>query len=219
MRELPTGLEDVRLSGRRAFHRLALVVERRSGDAGSHSRRTSDLVDAVARRLSVPDEKRALLTEASVFHDIGKVAIPDRILCRTGPLDAGERVVVETHTEIGYWLMAGRSCPLLDLAAEIALLHHENLDGSGYPYGIAGDDIPLEARIVSVCDVFDALTSDRTYRPAFTVAESLQMIVDDVLRKFDPPIVEALRAEVEEWGELAASDDRPAIAEIALGEA
>lgn len=198
-------VEEVRLLGRQGLYRLAVAVERRSGDFGSHSRRTSSLVAAVAQQLGHPQGSREQLTQASLFHDIGKVAIPDRILSRTGPLDIEERAIVETHTEIGYWLLSERGCSLLDLAATLALQHHENVDGSGYPYGIAGKDIPVEARIVSVCDVFDALTSDRTYRPAFTVAEALRMIVADSGSKFDPTVVDALTTIVPDWGHLRAA--------------
>lgn len=189
-------VEDVRLLGQKSLYRLVVVAERRSGEVGSHSGRTSELVDAVAERLGLEDARRALLTQASLFHDIGKIAIPHRILSRTGPLDVEKRAVVETHAEIGHWLLSGRGCPLLDLAAELALQHHENVDGSGYPYGIEEEQIVFEARIVHVCDVFDALTSDRTYRPAFAVEAALQMIVDDAGRSFDPEVVDALTAVV-----------------------
>lgn len=187
-----TDLEDVRRLGRQALYRLVLVVERRSGDFAGHSKRTSKLVDAVAERLQIPAPRRERLTEASLFCDIGKVSIPNSILARTGPLSSEERAVVKTHTEIGRWLLGGRECPILDLAAEIALHHHENLDGSGYPHGLSGEEIALEARIVHVCDVFEALTSNRTYRPAYPVTEALRMIVADTGSSFDPDVVEAL---------------------------
>lgn len=191
-------IEDVRLVGRRALYRLVVVAERRSGDFGGHSRRTSVLADAVARQLGLTEERCYLLRQASPFHDIGKVVIPERILCKPGPLDTDERAIVETHTEIGHWLLATRACPVLDLAAEIALHHHENLDGSGYPHRIADEAIPLEVRIVTVCDVFDALTSDRPYRPAFTIPEALRMIAADSGRAYDDRVVDALTAAVPE---------------------
>jgi putative nucleotidyltransferase with HDIG domain len=197
-------VENVRLLGREAFYRLAVAVERRSGDVGSHSRRTSKLVAAVTERLGLSDSDREQLREASLFHDIGKIAVPHRILARTGTLDVEDRAVVETHCEIGSWLLRDRGCPVLDLAARIALEHHENLDGSGYPHGLAGEEISFEARVVHVCDVFDALTSDRTYRPAFTVAESLRMIVADAAKVFDPEIIDALTAVVPD-GKLCAA--------------
>jgi putative two-component system response regulator len=197
-------VENVRLLGREAFYRLAVTVERRSGEVGSHSRRTSKMVAAVTEQLGLEDASRGRLIEASLFHDIGKIAVPHRILARTGTLDAEDRAVVETHCEIGSWLLRDRGCPVLDLAARIAVEHHENVDGSGYPYGLAGEEISYEARVVHVCDVFDALTSDRTYRPAFTVAEALRMVVADAGQAFDPEIVDALTAVVPDWRLCAA---------------
>jgi len=197
-------VENMRLLGREAFYRLAVTVERRSGEIGSHSRRTSTMVAAVTAQLGLEDASREQLIEASRFHDIGKIAVPHRILARTGTLDAEDRAVVETHCEIGSWLLRDRGCPVLDLAATIAVQHHENIDGSGYPYGLAGEEISFEARVVHVCDVFDALTSDRTYRPAFTVAEALRMVVADAGQAFDPEIVEALTAVVPDWKLCAA---------------
>jgi len=197
-------VENMRLLGREAFYRLAVTVERRSGEIGSHSRRTSTMVAAVTAQLGLEDASREQLIEASRFHDIGKMAVPHRILARTGTLDAEDRAVVETHCEIGSWLLRDRGCPVLDLAATIAVQHHENIDGSGYPYGLAGEEISFEARVVHVCDVFDALTSDRTYRPAFTVAEALRMVVADAGQAFDPEIVEALTAVVPDWKLCAA---------------
>ena len=198
-------VEDVRLLGRKALYRLVTVVERRSGEVGSHSRQMSRLVEAVAAELDIPAERRALLVEASLFHDIGKIAVPHGILARTGPLTPEERAVVQTHTELGHWLLADRSCPVLDLAAEIALHHHENMDGSGYPHALTGAAIPVEARIVHVCDVFDALTSDRTYRPAYTVIEALRMITTDTGTAFDPEVVDALTSVVPEGACIVAA--------------
>jgi putative two-component system response regulator len=198
-------VEDVRRLGRHALYRLVAVVERRSGDLGSHSRRTSGLVEAVAEQLGFSEARRDLVAHASLFHDIGKVAIPDRVLSRTGPLDEDERAIVETHTEVGFWLLAGRGCPLFDLAAEIALAHHERLDGSGYPHGLDAGQIGIETRVVTVCEVFDALTSHRTYRPAFTVTEALRMIVTETGSTFDPEVVKALTAVVPAWDRLCAA--------------
>jgi HD-GYP domain-containing protein (c-di-GMP phosphodiesterase class II) len=189
---------DLRLLGRQALYRLAVVAERRSGFAG-HSRRTSALADVVAGQLALTETRRDLLRQASILHDIGKVAIPDRILCKAGALDREEREVVETHTEIGHWLLAGRGCPVLDLAAEIALHHHESLDGSGYPSRLTEEEILLEVRIVTVCDVFDALTSDRPYRPSFTDAAALEIITPDSGNKYDPDVIDALIAAIPDW--------------------
>jgi HD-GYP domain-containing protein (c-di-GMP phosphodiesterase class II) len=196
-------MSELRLPGRQALYRLAVVAERRSGFAG-HSRRTSALADAVAAHLDLSETRRDLLRQASLFHDIGKVAIPDRILCKPDALDDDERAVVETHTEIGHWLLAGRDCAVLDLAAEIALRHHESLDGSGYPHGITEEAILLEVRIVTVCDIFDALTSDRPYRPSYSDAAAFEIITPESGTKFDADVIDALLAAVPDWEEAGA---------------
>jgi HD-GYP domain-containing protein (c-di-GMP phosphodiesterase class II) len=119
------------------------------------------------------------------MHDVGKVAIPDSILLKNGSLDPGERVLVERHSPIGFDILSGSTSPLLELAAEIALTHHEKVDGSGYPKGLKGEEIPIAGRIVAVADVYDALTSDRPYRPAIPAAEAVQMMVAERGTHFD----------------------------------
>ena len=132
------------------------------------------------------------------MHDVGKIAIPDRILLKPGPLDAEERKVIQTHAEIGYRMLAGSGSEMLDLAASIAWTHHEHFDGGGYPRGLAGANIPVEGRIAAVADVFDALTSDRVYRPAFTVDDAIEEM--QLLRgtQFDPAVLDVLVDSLEE---------------------
>ena len=136
------------------------------------------------------------------MHDVGKIAIPDRILLKPGSLDAEERAVVQTHAEIGYRMLAGSGGEMLELAAIIARTHHEHFDGGGYPRGLAGSDIPVEGRIASVADVFDALTSDRVYRPAFTVAHAVAEM--RLLRgtQFDPVVLDVFLDSLEEMLEV-----------------
>jgi putative two-component system response regulator len=132
------------------------------------------------------------------MHDVGKIGVPDAILLKPGPLDAGERVEMQRHAEIGYGILAGSGAELLDLAATIAWTHHERFDGGGYPRGLKGEEIPLEGRIAAVADVFDALTSDRVYRAAFTRAEALMMMRAERGLHFDPRVLDAfLEAEGE----------------------
>ena len=119
------------------------------------------------------------------------MAIPDAILLKPGPLTAEERAIVETHAEEGHRLLQGSSSAILDMAATIALSHHEKWDGSGYPRGIAGEAIPIEGRIVAVADVFDALTSDRVYRKAYTVEEAVELMREQRGRHFDPVLLDA----------------------------
>jgi methanogenic corrinoid protein MtbC1 len=131
------------------------------------------------------------LGHAAPLHDVGKVAIPDAILLKPGPLTPEERAIVETHAEEGHRLVRGSSSSILDMAATIALSHQEKWDGTGYPRGLKGEAIPIEGRIVAVADVFDALTSDRVYRKAFTVEEAVQMMREQRGRHFDPVLLDA----------------------------
>jgi HD-GYP domain-containing protein (c-di-GMP phosphodiesterase class II) len=117
--------------------------------------------------------------------------VPDQILMRPGPLTAEERRVMERHTTVGYEMLAGSSSAEIELGALIALSHHEHFDGGGYPRGLSGSDIPLAGRIVAVADVFDALTSDRVYRPAMSVGDALQILHEGRARQFDPKVLDA----------------------------
>jgi len=148
------------------------------------------------------------LTHAAPLHDVGKVAIPDSILLKPGPLTAEERAIVETHAEEGYRLVRGSSSSILDLAATIALSHQEKWDGTGYPRGLAGEAIPIEGRIVAVADVFDALTSDRVYRKAFPVEEAVQMMREQRGRHFDPVLLDAFMEVLESSGPDAREKQR-----------
>jgi putative two-component system response regulator len=174
------------------IHRLAAAAELRDNETGQHIERVSRYCDLIARRLGLPYDRCELLRVASPLHDIGKIAIPDHILRKPGPLSAEERLVVETHTEHGYRILAGTREPLLQLGAEIAWTHHERFDGEGYPRRLAGDAIPLAGRIVAVADVFDALVSDRVYRQALPVDEVVATMRAERGRQFDPDALEAL---------------------------
>ncbi len=122
---------------------------------------------------------------------MGKVAIPDAILLKPGALSPDERAIVETHAEEGHRLLRGSSSSILDMAASIALSHHEKWDGSGYPRGLSGEAIPIEGRVVAIADVFDALTSDRVYRRAFSVEKAVEMMLEERAKHFDPVLLDA----------------------------
>ena len=125
------------------------------------------------------------------MHDIGKVGTPDAILLKPGKLTAGEFEIMKQHAATGYQILRTTSSPLLQGAAEIAHTHHEKFDGTGYPRGLAGEDIPLFGRIVAVADVFDALTSERPYKKAWSVEQAMQLLTDGKGRHFDPACVNA----------------------------
>jgi putative two-component system response regulator len=162
-----------------AVERLARAVESRDADTGMHLERMSSLTSRLARSLGWKEEAAETLRLASVLHDVGKVGIPDEILLKNGPLSPEERTLIEEHASIGHGILAGATSELLQLADTVAWTHHERFDGSGYPRGLAGEEIPLAGRIAAVADVFDALTSDRRYRPAFSPRDALELIRAD----------------------------------------
>jgi HD-GYP domain-containing protein (c-di-GMP phosphodiesterase class II) len=124
--------------------------------------------------------------------------VPDHVLLKPGPLTPDERRLMERHTTVGYEMLAGSSSAEIELAADIALTHHEHFDGGGYPRGLSGSDIPIAGRIVAVADVFDALTSDRVYRPAMSVGDALQILHEGRARQFDPKVLDAFEAALDD---------------------
>jgi putative two-component system response regulator len=175
---------------RETVGRLARAVEFRDNDTGEHVERMSMYCGLIAEHLGLPAERSDLIRNASVMHDAGKIAIPDRILLKPGPLDADERALMETHTTIGHDLLAGSTSPLLQIASLIAYSHHERYDGTGYPCRLRGEDIPLEARIAAVADVFEALTANRVYRPALSWADAVATMIDGRGTHFDPDVLD-----------------------------
>jgi putative two-component system response regulator len=171
------------------LERLAHASESRDDDTGRHTQRVGELSAALARAAGVPEERCALIRRAATLHDIGKIGIPDGILLKPGKLTTEEFAQMKTHTKIGADILGGSHFPMLQLAEEIALYHHEKWDGTGY-YGIAGEAIPLAARIVMVADVFDVLTHARPYKEAWTIEEALAEIEDKKGRMFDPRLAE-----------------------------
>jgi putative two-component system response regulator len=171
--------------------RLSRAVEYHDGATGAHLERVGVYTADIATALGLPEAQVELLRLAAPLHDIGKIAVADRILRKTGMLTDGERQVMEQHADIGHDLLAGSGSELLELAATIAATHHERWDGSGYPRGLKREVIPLGGRIVAVADVFDALSSDRPYRPRLSMDDAQAWIVDGSGIAFDPNVVEA----------------------------
>lgn len=194
--------------------RLSRAAEFRDLETGSHIMRIAHSSVSIARALGLSVDEQEQLFLASPMHDVGKIGIPDQILLKPGRFDEGEFAIMQQHTVIGHRILAGSQSPLLQLAAEIALTHHERFDGAGYPHGRAGEEIPIAGRIVAVADVFDALLSRRPYKKAWTVDEALGMIRDGRGRQFDPTCVDAFLAAVPE---ILATRDR--FAEEAASEA
>ncbi|MGI8730799.1 MAG: HD domain-containing phosphohydrolase [Solirubrobacteraceae bacterium] len=177
------------------IHRWAQSAENREPGIARHVKRVSHYCALLGHAFGLHAESLGL---ASVLHDVGKLAIPDSILLKPGPLTADERLAIETHADIGHDMLAGSCSSLLDMAAVIARTHHEKFDGSGYPRGLAGTDIPLEGRIAAVADVFDALTSDRVYRPAWTLQATIAWMRSERDKHFDPDVLEAFISSIDE---------------------
>jgi CHASE2 domain-containing sensor protein len=186
--------EELRETQLEVVRRLAQAAESRDGDTGQHIERMSLLCERVALVTGMSAEDAELLRHASALHDIGKIGIPDRVLLKPGKLDAEERALMQTHAELGASMLADSRTELLHLAEIVARTHHERWDGSGYPAGLAGEEIPLPGRICAIADVFDALTSPRPYKDAWPVADALAEIRRQSGAQFDPRVVEAFLA-------------------------
>jgi putative two-component system response regulator len=171
--------------------RLALAVEYRDNDTGDHTWRVARYSQIIAKALGLEPEYCWRLKLAAPLHDVGKVAVPDGILLKKGPLDEAEFAVIRMHPLVGKRILDGSTSELIRLAAEIAEAHHERWNGSGYPHGLAGLDIPLAARIVAVADVFDALTTVRPYKGAMGFEEAILCLEAERGKHFDPACVEA----------------------------
>lgn len=185
-------IEELHASRQETVDRLARAIERHDAGTGEHVSRMATVATFLGQLSGLDREQVLLLRAAAPMHDVGKVATPDQILRKPGPLNSAERGEMERHTTIGYEILAGSKSNLLRLAAKIALTHHERWDGRGYPHGLRGEEIPIEGRIVAVADVFDALLSDRSYRGAMPVDEVEAIIRGESGTHFDPEVAALL---------------------------
>lgn len=181
---------------------LAKAAEYRDPETGAHILRMAHYSKHIARYMGLSEEKLELLLEAAPMHDVGKVGTPDMILLKPGKLTEAEFSIMKQHAVIGYEILNTSNSHILKEAANIALNHHEKFDGTGYPSKKKGDDIPLFARIVAVADVFDALTSERPYKKAWSMEQASQFLRDNSGSHFDPTCVEAFFAEFDEVLEI-----------------
>jgi len=180
------------------IRRLGLAAEYKDNETGMHVIRMSYYCKVMAAAIGMSDQEVELILNASPMHDIGKIGIPDIILGKPGKLDAQERAIMEQHTEIGAKIIGEHHNPLLDMARAVALTHHEKWDGTGYPQGLKGDNIPLAGRIVAVADVFDALVSERPYKKAWPVEKAVAEIKKESGKHFDPRLVDVFVANLDE---------------------
>ena len=190
----PNHLESVRY--------LVMAAEYRDHDTGAHLVRIGYLSALLASVCGCDARLTRELLQAAPMHDVGKIGIPDRVLKKPGQLDAAERRLMERHTDYGVRILSGSDEPVLRLASDIALTHHEHFDGSGYPHGLKGVQIPLSARIVAVADVFDAVAMDRSYRPAMSFEHSVDLIQAERGSHFDPDVVDGFISVLDQVLEL-----------------
>lgn len=189
---------------------IALAVEMRDPYTAGHQSRVSDLACAIGRTMGLSDDRVYGLRMASVIHDLGKITIPGEILCKPGRLSSPEYEMIKTHVQSGYDILKKIDFPWP--LADIVLQHHERMDGSGYPNGLSGDQILLEARILSVSDVFETIGSHRPYRPSLGMKKAMEELVDNSGRLYDRDVVNAFLELVTEKGyQLKESKGQPAV--------
>lgn len=171
------------------IRRLGRAAENRDNETGNHIVRICQFAKLIGQAAGMGEEALETLCTAAPLHDVGKIGIPDHILLKPGKLDPAEWDVMRRHSTLGAEIIGDHDDHLLQVARDIALGHHEKWDGSGYPRGLAGEEIPLEARIIALADVFDALTSDRPYKKAWPIAEAVRRIEEQAGSHFDPGLI------------------------------
>jgi PAS domain S-box-containing protein len=185
-------IEELQLSRQETIEGLTKAIELHDSSTGEHVDRMAAIASFLATRIGFDPDQVSLLRAAAPMHDVGKIGVPANILCKAGPLTAEEREAMERHTVVGHKIFAHFESELSRIAASIALTHHERFDGSGYPQGLEGDEIPIEGRITAVADVFDALLTDRSYRSALSTDDAVAVMRDGRGTQFDPQIVDVL---------------------------
>lgn len=191
---LQEGMHELELRERETLYRLAKAIEYRDLGSGQQLLRMSQYTAVIAEGLGLAEEEVRTLTMAAPLHDIGKIGIPDKVLLKPGSLTDEELAIMRRHPLIGYEILRDSQSRFVQMGAVIALHHHERWDGSGYPNGREGDAIPLPARIVAVADVFGALTSERSYKHAWSADESFEYMLEHRGTLFDPACVDVLLA-------------------------
>jgi two-component system response regulator RpfG len=189
---------DLRLREMDTLFRLAGAADRRDAVTGSHLKRMAKYSGLIARGMGLSEDDIEEIEMAAPMHDIGKIGIPDAIMQKKGRLTAEEVAIMQTHAQIGYEILKGSPSRFLQAAAVIAQNHHEKFDGTGYPFGLKNNNIPLMARIVALADVFDALTSERPYKEAWEWQKAVDYIIEQKGTHFDPELVDVFLTHIDE---------------------
>jgi putative two-component system response regulator len=188
--------QEMKTLQKETIQRLSLAAEFRDDDSPRHVQRVSRYCSSIAKRAGESPERCELIAIASAMHDVGKIGIPDGILMKPGPLDDAEWAIMKRHCEIGHRLLSGTTSEILNTAATVALTHHERVDGTGYPQGLRGDEIPVEGRIAAIADVFDALTSHRFYSRAVSATTAVGMMKAGRGTHFDAMLLDVFLADM-----------------------
>jgi putative two-component system response regulator len=196
--KLETVEKELRLSRQETIQRLAIAAEFRDNATARHIQRMSHYCGLIAQRIGLPPDQCELILIASPMHDIGKIGTPDNILLKPGKFTPDEFKAIMLHPEMGYRILSGSGAELLNLAATIAWTHHEKFDGSGYPRRLVGHAIPLEGRIAAIADSFDALTSQRVYKPAYPLEQAIDMMKERRGMDFDPELLDVFLKAMDE---------------------
>jgi putative two-component system response regulator len=190
--------KELRLSREETIQRLAIAAEFRDSSTARHIHRMSHYCELLARRCGLSSDRCDLIRTASPMHDIGKIGTPDHVLLKPGKFTQEEFGVIAQHAEIGYRILSGSDAELLKVAAVIAYTHHERFDGTGYPRGLKGEAIPIEGRIASIADAFDALTTQRVYKPAFEIGHTIELMLKHRGEHFDPELLDLFVSSTDE---------------------
>lgn len=185
-----------------SIHILSKAAEFRDNETAKHTIRMGLLAEHLSQLCNLPTDLCKNLRDAAPLHDVGKIGISDTILLKPGKLTADEFQEMKKHSEIGYRILSESNAEIFKLGSEIALTHHEKFDGSGYPKGLAGNAIPIVGRIAAICDVFDALTSERPYKKAFSIEATLDIMVKGRGQHFDPQLFDLFHENIEDFIEI-----------------
>ncbi|HSA61556.1 MAG TPA: HD domain-containing phosphohydrolase [Nitrospiraceae bacterium] len=194
--------KELRLSREETIQRLAIAAEFRDSSTAQHIQRMSHYCELLARKSGLSPERCDLIRTASPMHDIGKIGTPDHVLLKPGKFTQEEFGVIAQHAEIGYRILSGSDAEVLKVAAVIAYTHHERFDGTGYPRGLKGSAIPIEGRIASIADAFDALTTQRVYKPAFELGHAIELMLKHRGEHFDPELLDVFIASTDELARI-----------------